>query len=65
MKWLNLTIKLLHALAVIGTYAAVFEILLKVTRAVSSFLVGATLLLYNTSCYIASGIVSCAPPWDC
>ncbi len=38
MKWLNLIIKILHILAVVGTYAAVFELLLTAVRAVLSFL---------------------------
>ena len=38
MKWLNLIIKILHILAVIGTYAAVFELILTAIRAVLSFL---------------------------
>ena len=38
MKWLNLIIKILHIMAVAGTYAAVFESLLKAIRAILSFL---------------------------
>ena len=38
VKWLDLTIKLLHVVAIIGTYAAVLEILLKVVHAMLSFL---------------------------
>ena len=38
MKWLNLIIKILHILAVVGTYAAVFELLLKAVSAILSFL---------------------------
>ncbi|MBQ9433405.1 MAG: hypothetical protein IJU26_04225 [Synergistaceae bacterium] len=38
MKWLNLIIKILHIMAVVGTYAAVFELILTAIRAVLSFL---------------------------
>ena len=38
MKWLNLIIKILHILAVIGTYAAVFELIFTAILAVLSFL---------------------------
>ena len=38
MKQLDLIIKILHTMAVIGSYAAVFEILLKVVRAILSLL---------------------------
>lgn len=38
MKWLNIVIKILHIMAVIGTYAAVFELILTAIRAVLSLL---------------------------
>ena len=38
MKWLTSIIKILHILAVIGTYAAVFEIILKALHALLSLL---------------------------
>ena len=38
MKWLDIAIKILHIIAVIGTYAAIFEALLTAIRAVLSFL---------------------------
>ena len=34
MKWLNIAIKILHIVAVIGSYAAVFELILVAVRAV-------------------------------
>lgn len=38
MKWLNTAIKILHIVATVGTYAAVFEIILTALRAVLSLL---------------------------
>ncbi len=38
MKKLELIIKILHILTVIGSYAAVFELILTVIRALLSFL---------------------------
>ena len=38
MKWLDFAIKILHIMAVIGTYAAVIEAILTIIRAVLSFL---------------------------
>ena len=38
MKWLDIAIKILHIIAIIGTYAATFEALLTAIRAVLTFL---------------------------
>ena len=37
MKWLDIAIKILHIVAVIGTYAAVVELILTAIRAILSF----------------------------
>ena len=37
MKWLDLAIKILHIVAIIGTYAALLEIVLTAIRAILSF----------------------------
>lgn len=37
MKWLDFAIKMLHIIAVAGTYAALLEIVLTVVRAILSF----------------------------
>ena len=38
MKWLDVAIKILHVVAVIGTYAAVLEVILTVIRVILSLL---------------------------
>ena len=38
MKWLDLAIKVLHIIAIIGTYAALLEIVLTAIRAILSLL---------------------------
>ena len=38
MKWLDIAIKILHIVAIIGTYAALLEIVLTAIRAILSFL---------------------------
>ena len=38
MKWLDIAIKILHIVAVIGTYAAVVELILTAIRAILSLL---------------------------
>lgn len=38
MRWLDIAIKVLHIVAIIGTYAALFEIVLTAIRAILSLL---------------------------